>query len=82
MFSGQFLTDTNGSSTPEISLAQNLPAGDATQLWSLTAAGGGYVIKNKATRLVFDDSHQNPNGGPYIILHPTNGGANQSWKIQ
>ncbi len=82
VFSGLFLTDTNGSATPAISLVQNVPAGDATQLWSLTASGGGYVIKNKATGLVFDDSHQNPNGGPYIILYPTNGAPNQSWKIQ
>lgn len=77
-----FLTDTNGSATPEISLAQGLPAGDATQLWSLTATPTGYVIKNKATGLVFDDSHQNLNPGQYIILYPTNGGTNQSWRIQ
>lgn len=76
-----FLTDTNGSASP-ISLAQGLPAGDATQLWSVTPSGSGYVIKNKATGLVFDDSRGTWTPGPSIILYPPNGGLNQNWKIQ
>ena len=77
-----FLTDTNGDSTQGIALRQGTPAHDATQLWSLTSTASGFVIQNKGTGLVFDDSGSNPNRGPSLILWRPNSGKNQSWLIQ
>ena len=77
-----FLTDTNGDATQGISIRQDVPKHDATQLWSLTATATGYVIQNKGTGLVFDDSGSNPNRGASMILWRPNSGRNQSWTIQ
>ena len=76
-----FLADTNGAAqgTP---LKQGTPTQDPTQLWSLTPSGSGYVIQNKATGLVMDDSGRNPNPGPSIILWAPNGGSNQHWTLK
>jgi len=77
-----FLTDTNGDATQGIAIRQSTPTHDATQLWSLSPSGSGFVIQNKATGLVMDDSGRNPNAGPSLILWSPNGGNNQSWRIQ
>lgn len=77
-----FLTDTPGDVTPLTPLRQSTPTGDGTQLWSLTATSGGYVIQNKATGLVMDDAYQTFNPGPSIIVWPPNGGVNQTWTVR
>lgn len=77
-----FLANIGAVSTSGVSLKQNTPTQDDTELWSLTATGSGFVIKNKATNLVMDDSGANPNEGPNIVLWSANGGANQSWTLQ
>ena len=77
-----FLTSTTSTATEGVSLKQGTTSNDDTELWSLNPAGASFVIKNKATGLVIDDSGLNPNRGPYIILWQPNGGANQSWTIQ
>jgi len=42
----------------------------------------GYVIKNKATGLVFDDKDFTKTAGANIILWPANGRLNQDWTLQ
>jgi hypothetical protein len=77
-----FLADVNGATSPGISLAQNTPTHDDTQLWSLTRTGGSFVIKNKVTGLVFDDSGFNKSPGASLISWSPNGGINQAWTIR
>ena len=77
-----FLADVNGATNQGVSLEQNTPTHDDTQLWSITSTGSGFVIKNKATGLVCDDRNFNQNPGPALILWSPNGGSNQSWTIQ
>ncbi len=77
-----FLADQNGATAPGTSATQVVPTHDDTELWSLTAVNGGYVVKNKATGLVLDDNNFNQTAGQHIILWPTNGGANQTWAIR
>jgi hypothetical protein len=74
-FSGGLLTDTGAA------LFENSPAGDATQLWTISSGSGGYVIKNVATGKLID----NPNFSlsvTGIITWPANGGTNQGWNFQ
>jgi hypothetical protein len=73
---------TSTSNTEGIALEQVKPTYSDTQLWSLTAAGSGYVIKNKSTGLVFDDKAQSKAEGPNIILWLPNKGTNQTWLLQ
>jgi Ricin-type beta-trefoil lectin domain-like len=76
-----FLTDPGSASSLGLSLEQNTPLNTDAQLWSLTSAGGGTVIKNKATGLVIDDSGLTKAEGAHIILWTPNGGINQSWTL-
>ncbi len=77
---GYFLADLNGSRTPGAPLVQQPSTSNDTQLWSLTASGGGYIITNKSSGLVIED----PDGGPGtgIILTTANGQPNQVFLIQ
>jgi hypothetical protein len=78
-----FLTDPGSSSSSGISLEQAQPASDESQLWSLTAAsGGGYVIKNKATGLVFDVKDGTKTVGPYVVLETPDGASHQTWLLK
>ena len=81
--SGLFLKDTTNG-TPQLTnnIRQVTPTQDATELWSITSTASGFVIKNKATGLVVDDSDFNTTPGPNIILWTPNGGIHQSWTIQ
>jgi hypothetical protein len=78
-----FLTDPGSSSSSGISLEQAQPASDESPLWSLTAASGrGYVIKNKATGLVFDVMNGTKAVGPYVVLETANGSSHQTWVLK
>ena len=77
-----FLTDANGSGAQGIPLQQNLPAHDGTQLWAIKPTAQGFVIQNKLTGLVVDDSGNNPIPGPSMILWSPNSGFNQAWTIR
>jgi len=49
----------------------------------LTAAsGGGYVIKNKATGLVFDVKDGTKTVGPYVVLETPDGASHQTWLLK
>lgn len=77
-----FLTNANGAATPGLALQQSTPVYDASELWSITPSAGGFVIKNKATGLVIDDSGLSMQTGPHIILWNANGGVNQTWSFK
>ncbi len=77
-----FLADANGNTALGTSLTQAAPTYDGTELWSLSAVNGGFVIKNKATGLVMDDNNFNRNEGAHEILWAVNGGVNQTWAIR
>ncbi len=77
-----FLTDPNSSTAPGAALEQATPDNQDLQLWSLTPSGSGFVIRNKATGLVFDDFGFTTQPGPNIGLWTPNGGRNQVWSLQ
>lgn len=77
-----FLTDPNGTTAKGVPLEQAAPAFNDSQLWSLTASGTGYVIRNKASGLVLDDKEKLTSSGPNVILWPQDGGSNQTWVLK
>src|SRR5215469_15368381 len=81
-WSGLLLTDTNGSKTPSIPLVQQLPTHDDSQLWSLIAVNGGFMIQNKASSLVIEDPKSSKVQGTVMILDSRNTGTNEVWTIQ
>ena len=74
--SGEYLTDTGGK------LVQALQTNNASQLWSLKANNGGYMLVNKGTGKVVDDPYSSRAEGTGIITFTANGQANQTWTIQ
>ncbi len=82
VFSKLLLVDSDSAGARGAALKQNTPTHDGTELWSLVPSSSGFVIKNKATGLVLDDTGFNPNAGASIMLWTANGGSNQSWTIQ
>jgi hypothetical protein len=54
----------------------------ANQYWTLQAVTGGYVIRNKATGKVIDDTGKSTTKGSTIGTWTANGGSNQTWVIQ
>lgn len=74
-----FLTDS--STTPGTLLVQATANNQASQLWSLTPSGSSFIIKNKLTNLVLDDSSQSTNAGPYVDVYTPNSGTSQTWTI-
>ncbi len=77
-----FLADANANTALGTSATQAGPTHDDSELWSLTSTNGGFVIRNKATGLVVDDSGFNKNAGAYVVLWSANGGVNQTWSIR
>lgn len=76
-FSGMYLTDVNGQ-------AQEVTQNNAdTQKWALQAApGSSYILVNKSTGKVLDDSGRATWNDNPMITWAANGGTNQNWVIQ
>jgi hypothetical protein len=61
---------------------QQTPTYDDSQLWSLVAQGGGYLIQNKGSGLVIDSPMSSNASGTGMIVYPRKNGSNQIWTIQ
>jgi hypothetical protein len=81
-YSKLLLTDPNGAIKEGTSLEQSVPTYDDSQLWSVTASGTGYLIRNKASGLVLDDAGWSKSSGPNVILWQQDGGSNQTWVLE
>ena len=57
------------------------PPNSDAELWSLTSAGAGYMIRNKSTGSVLENPGSTPNPSG-IQLQAASSGMNQSWSIQ
>ncbi len=80
--SGLYLTDPSGSRTPGTKLEQQSANDSDSQLWSLTVSRSGYVIHNKASGLVVDDTGWSLNRGTGMQLWSPTGNSNQAWLIE
>ena len=69
---------TGGS---QVQLAAASATGGDNQLWSFTANGSYYLIKNKQTGQVADVYGGSGSAGGPVYAWPTNGGANQDWTL-
>lgn len=79
--SGLYLTDPNASSSLGTKLEDQTANGSDAQLWSLAISGSGYVIRNKATNLVVDDTGWGFRPGTGMQLWSATGNSNQAWMI-
>ncbi|MBV8867607.1 MAG: RICIN domain-containing protein [Acidobacteriaceae bacterium] len=80
--SSLYLTDPSGSGSLGTKLEQQSARGSDSQLWSLSVSGSGYIIRNKASGLVVDDSGWSLQRGTGIQLWIRTGNSNQAWLIQ
>ena len=80
--SNLYLTDPGGSKSNGAKLEQQTADGSDDQLWYLTLSGSGYVIQNKASGLVMDDTAWGLNKANLLQLWTATGNSNQAWLIQ
>lgn len=75
--SGMYL---RASGTADGAAVEQAPSdGSDLQYWSLTTSGSGYVIKNKASGRVVDDTAFSLQQGNKIVLWSPTGNSNQNW---
>ncbi|MBV8569902.1 MAG: RICIN domain-containing protein [Acidobacteriaceae bacterium] len=79
--SGLLLTDPGGSKTFGTKLEQQTANGSDPQLWSLTISGSGYVLRNKASALVADNTNYRFTPGTGMQLWSATGRSNQTWLV-
>ena len=79
---GLLLADPGGSMGPGAPLLQETADGTDAQLWSLTVSGSGYVIRNKASGLVIDDTNWSFQPWTGMQLWSPLGNSNQAWLLQ
>ncbi len=79
---GLLLADPGGLMGPGAPLLQETADGTDAQLWSLTVSGSGYVIRNKASGLVIDDTNWSFQPWTGMQLWSPLGNSNQAWLLQ
>ncbi len=79
---GLLLAYPGGSMGPGAPLLQETADGTDAQLWSLTVSGSGYVIRNKASGLVIDDTNWSFQPWTGMQLWRPLGNSNQAWLLQ
>jgi hypothetical protein len=75
------LTDPAASKSLGTKLEDQASNGSDAQLWSLTISGSGYVIRNKGSNLVVDDTGWGFRSGTGMQLWSATGNSNQAWMV-